>query len=214
MSTGNILSILAYPQYGYHLVCHTGLSLVHCSYLSVGSLHREVTQWQGKEIRNLGRCLLGVLAVPLRQPDSTQVQPFRRALTCVRSLLDFTLMAQYRSHTPETISYMEKYATQFHEIKDIFFEFRISKRTQEKADQLRKEMRRQRAQMREPVPPSSRRRIRDDDREEENHQGMELIYPEYNFNFVKMHLISHFLRSHLHVQQYSHVFYRVWRART
>ena len=38
MSTGSILSILAYPQYGYHLVRHTGLSLVHCSYLSVGSL--------------------------------------------------------------------------------------------------------------------------------------------------------------------------------
>jgi len=41
MSTGSILSILAYPQYGYHFVCHTGLSLVHCSYLSVGSLHEE-----------------------------------------------------------------------------------------------------------------------------------------------------------------------------
>ena len=41
MSTGSILSILAYPQYGYHLVCHTGLSLVHYSYLSVGSLHTE-----------------------------------------------------------------------------------------------------------------------------------------------------------------------------
>ena len=40
-STGSILSILAYPQYGYHLVCHTGLSLVHCSYLSVGSLHQQ-----------------------------------------------------------------------------------------------------------------------------------------------------------------------------
>jgi len=41
MSTGSILSILAYPQYGYHLVCHTGLSLVHCSYLSVGSLQQH-----------------------------------------------------------------------------------------------------------------------------------------------------------------------------
>jgi len=38
MSTGSILSILAYPQYGYHMVYHTDLSLVHCSYLSVGSL--------------------------------------------------------------------------------------------------------------------------------------------------------------------------------
>jgi len=41
MSTGSILSILAYPQYGYHLVCHTGLGLVHYSYLSVGSLHHN-----------------------------------------------------------------------------------------------------------------------------------------------------------------------------
>jgi len=38
MSTGSILSILAYPQYGYHLVYQTGLGLVDCSYLSVGSL--------------------------------------------------------------------------------------------------------------------------------------------------------------------------------
>jgi len=47
MSTGSILSILAYPQYGYHLVCHTGLSLVHCSYLSVGSL-QEVDEIRKK----------------------------------------------------------------------------------------------------------------------------------------------------------------------
>jgi len=81
--------------------------------------------------------------VALRQPDSTQVQPFRRVLSCVRSLLDFTIMAQYQSHTPETISYMEQYVTQFHETKDIIFEFRISKRMQEKADELRKALRRQ-----------------------------------------------------------------------
>src|ERR1700709_1937150 len=55
--------------------------------------YREVTQWQGKEMRNLGHCLLGVLAVSLRQPDCTQVLPFKRALTCVRSLLDLNLMA-------------------------------------------------------------------------------------------------------------------------
>ena len=62
-------------------------------------------QWQGKGMRNLGRCSLGGLAVELRQPDSTQVQPSRCALACVKSLLDFTMMAQYPSHTPETIIY-------------------------------------------------------------------------------------------------------------
>jgi len=108
------------------------------------------------------------------------------------------MMAQYRSQTPETISYMVEYATQFHETMDIFLEFRISKRTQEKADELRKELRRQRAQMRERVPPFQWRRIRDDDREEENHQRLELIHSKSNFNFVKMPLISHF-RNHLYM---------------
>jgi len=108
------------------------------------------------------------------------------------------MMAQYQSHTPETISYMEEYVTQFHETKDIFLEFRISKRTQEKADELRKELRSQRAQMRGRVPPSQRRRIRYDNREEENHQRMELIHSESNFNFVKMFLISHF-RDHIYM---------------
>jgi len=48
------------------------------------------------------------------------------------------------------------------------------------------------------VPPSQRRRIRDDDREEENDQRMELIHSESNFNFVKMHLISRF-RDHIYM---------------
>ena len=92
---------------------------------------------------------------------------------------------------------MEEYATRFHETKDINLEFHISKRTQEKADELRKKLRCERALIRERVPPSQRRRIRDDDLEEENDQRTELIYAESNFNFVKMHLISHF-RDHIY----------------
>jgi hypothetical protein len=148
-------------------------------------------------MRNLGRCLLGVLAVALRRPDNTQIQPFRRALTCVRSLLDFTMMAQYRSHTSETIDYMEQYAAQFHETKDIFLEFRISKRTQTKAEELRKDLRRQQTQVNQSVPNPKRRQMRDQDREEENEQRMDLIHAESHFNFVKMHLISHF-REHIY----------------
>ena len=76
--------------------------------------YREVTQWRGKEMQNLGRCLLGVLAVALRQPDSTQVISFKRALECVRAFVDFNMMAQYRSHTDETMVYMENYLGQLH----------------------------------------------------------------------------------------------------
>ena len=80
-------------------------------------------------MRNLGRCLLGVLAVALWQPDSTQVIPFKRVLECVRALVDFNMMAQYRSHTDETMAYMEDYLGRFHQMKDMFLEFRVSKRT-------------------------------------------------------------------------------------
>jgi len=55
----------------------------------------EVSQWQGKEMRNLGRCIVGVLAVALDQPGGAQVIPFKRALASVRALVDFNMMAQY-----------------------------------------------------------------------------------------------------------------------
>ena len=94
-------------------------------------------------MRNLGRCLLGVLVVALRQPDSTQVIPFKRPLECVRALVDFNMIAQYRSHTDETMAYMEDYLGRFQQMKYIFLEFRVSKRTQVKIDEERKELRRQ-----------------------------------------------------------------------
>ena len=91
-------------------------------------------------MRNLRRCLLVVLAVALRQRDSRQVIPFKHALNCVRALVDFNMMAQYRSHTPETIACMEEYLDRFQRMKDIFLEFRVSKLTQPKGDKQRKEL--------------------------------------------------------------------------
>ena len=76
----------------------------------------------------------------LRQPDSTQLIPFKRALECVRALVNFNMMAQYRSHTDESMAYMEDYLGRFHQMKDIFLEFRVSKRTQAKIDEERKEL--------------------------------------------------------------------------
>lgn len=164
--------------------------------------YREVTQWQGKEMRNLGRCILGVLAVALNQPAAAQAIPFKRALGCVRALVDFNMMAQYRSHTSDTIAYMEDYLDQFHKLKDIFLEFRVTKRTQAKVDKQRKEIRRQRVLVSERVAPSERRRIRDNDRDEENEFRMDMIQGESHFNFVKMHLISHFCD---HIRQFGNI---------
>jgi len=63
---------------------------------------------------------MGVLAVALRQPGGAQAIPFKRAVRCVRALVGFNMMAQYRSHTPDTIAYMEEYLDQFDRMKNIF----------------------------------------------------------------------------------------------
>ena len=83
-------------------------------------------------MRNLVRCLLWVLAVGLRQPDSTQVIPFKHALKCVRALVNFNMIAECCSHTEETMDYMKDYLGQFHQMKDIFVEFWVSNHTEAK----------------------------------------------------------------------------------
>jgi len=95
----------------------------------------EVTQWQGKEMRNLGWCVLVILAVALRQAGSAQLMPFKHALGCVMALVPCIMMAQYRSHRADTITYMEDYLDTFHQMKDILLEFRLTKRIGAKIDE-------------------------------------------------------------------------------
>ena len=55
----------------------------------------------------------------------------------------------------------------------------------------RKEIRCQRALVIERVAPSLRRRIRDDNCQEENDLCLDLVCGESHFNSIKMHLLSH-----------------------
>ena len=102
------------------------------------------------------------------------------------------MMAQYRSDMSDTIACMEDYLDRFHKMKAIFLEFRVTKRTLAKFDEQRREIRHQRTLMSQPVAPSKRRRICDDDHEEEHERRMDLIHSESHFNFIKIHLLSHF----------------------
>ena len=97
---------------------------------------------------------------------------------------------------------MEDYRDQFQRMKDIFLELRVTKRTQAKVDKQRKEMRRQRALIRERVAPSQWRRIRDHDHDEVNELCMDIIHSETHFNFIKMHLLSHFYD---HIRQFGNI---------
>ena len=158
--------------------------------------YREVTQWQGKEMRNLGRCISAVLASALRNPDGSQQSSFKRALQCVSALIDFSLMAQYQSHTPETLSYMKEYLRTFHGTKDIFLEFRTSKATRAEANRQDRELRQHLAAQRANALPSNsaakRRRYADQEKRQRNASRADFIQRENHFNFIKMHYLSHF----------------------
>lgn len=103
--------------------------------------YREVSQWQGKEMRNFGRVILPALAAALSTPRHAERRPFATALQCTRALVDFHLMAQYRSHTTTTIGYMEAYLADFHRTKDVFLEFRASKKVIAQSSQAVQQLR-------------------------------------------------------------------------
>ena len=47
----------------------------------------------------------------------------RRAIRCMRYLTDFCQMAQYCSHIPQTIGYIDQYLQKFHNSMQVFSEF-------------------------------------------------------------------------------------------
>ena len=73
-----------------------------------------VSQWTGKEHKEMERVIVTVLAGLI---DS-------RALKAVRTILDFIYYAQYQSHTDVTLERMQDALNTFHAHKDIFAELR------------------------------------------------------------------------------------------
>jgi len=91
-------------------------------------------------MRNVGWYVLDILAVALGQPGSAHLIPFKHTLRCVQALVNYNMLAQYRSHTVETIIYMKVYLDKFHKIKDIFLEFGGTKRIHKKLDEQRSKL--------------------------------------------------------------------------
>jgi len=105
-------------------------------------------------------------------------------------------MGQYRSHTPDTLFYMESYLQTFHRTKDIFLEFRTSKANCPLANrqnwELRALMADQRAKEVSTRTVANRRRLPDQERVERSDRPADLIQDENHFNFIKMHYRTHF----------------------
>jgi hypothetical protein len=75
----------------------------------------SVSQWTGKEHKEMQKVYLGVLAgaVPAE------------VLAAARGLLDFIYYAQYQSHTTETLNHMQEALNLFHANKDAFVDLNI-----------------------------------------------------------------------------------------
>ncbi|KAL0630352.1 hypothetical protein Q9L58_010801, partial [Maublancomyces gigas] len=71
--------------------------------------YSEVSQWQGKEMRNFVHIVLPALASALHNPPPAQRFKFQDALRCVGALVRWALMADYPSHNEETLDYLKQY---------------------------------------------------------------------------------------------------------
>jgi len=172
----------------------------------------KLKNWQGKEMRNLGRCIPAVSASALRNLESSQSHDIKTALKYVSTLVDFAIMAQYHSHTPDILVYMERYLQTFQRTKDIFLEFSTSKATCAEANRWdrnpRELMTNQRVNEAQHNTAAKRRRQVDEGRLERANLRADWIRCENLFNFIKMHYLSHFAFHVRHIWVHIDVFYR------
>ena len=106
-------------------------------------------------------------------------------------------MTQYRSHTPDTLAYMDRYLQTFHQTKDIFLEFHTSRSTRTEVNRQDRELRRLMANQIAPeahhITAAQRRRQADHNRLQRVNRWADLIQQENHFNFITMHYLSHFV---------------------
>jgi len=138
-----------------------------------------------------------VLTFELQNPESSQYHDFISALSCVSPLVDFSLIGQYWSHTPDTLSYIESYLPTFHRTKDIFLEFCTLKATCTRADRQDRELKQLMAEpyakeVHHRTVANSCRQADQERVEKRSNQLADLIWRENHFNFSKMHYLTHF----------------------
>jgi hypothetical protein len=87
----------------------------------------EVSQLNGKELKDMHRYLRGVVTQSVQGASPAQRPIFNRPIECTLALLQFYTYAQYKSRHDETLSCMEDDACRFHTFKDDFLLGRAGK---------------------------------------------------------------------------------------
>jgi len=183
---------------------HKQLDKYNTIWLSVHAYHdltpknksyEEVSQWNGKEMKEMSRYLLGVVTQSLRGGSPAQHPIFNRATECAQALLEFYMYGRYKSHDDATLSYMEDALHRFHTFKEGFSLRGDSKKAKAKANAQRTELVKKRKvdeeTNAETWTPSKKRREMNAWREYIIHEIDVAKELHADFNFPKIHLMSH-----------------------
>jgi hypothetical protein len=154
-------------------------------------------------MQEMSRYLLGVVTQSLQGGSPAQHPIFNRAMECTLALLEFYKYAQYTSHDDATLSYMEDAMRRFHTFKDVFLLGRAGKKAKAKANALRTELVNKRKVDEETNAdswtPSKKRRDMKAWRDYISHKIDISNELDADFNFPKIHLMSHWAK---HILQY------------
>jgi len=104
-------------------------------------MYEEVSSWQGKEIiKTMSRFLVTILRCALRTPSASQCDVFNQAIECSRALVEFYFYFQYDLHDEQILGLMSTALQNFHHFKDVFRQFRNSKRVTQEGKAHRKKL--------------------------------------------------------------------------
>jgi hypothetical protein len=102
--------------------------------------YEEVSQWNGKKMKEMSRYLLGVVTKSLRGGSPAQRPIFNHAIEFTRASLEFYMYARYKAHHNATLSYVEDALCRFHTFQHVFLLGRAGKKAKAKANGLRTEL--------------------------------------------------------------------------
>jgi len=136
-----------------------------------------------------------------RGQDTSRLSPaaqsdLKVAIRAVRALSDFCLIAQYRSHTPETIKYRSKYLQDFHNYRHVFGEFRASKADHRKAKGASHDLAASQARqstISNYFQVTARQKANEASANRQERQDLvKEMLGQSTFNYPKLHLLTHY----------------------
>jgi len=156
-------------------------------------------------MRGLNRVILACFTAALCDPmtDTTSLSAAvkadsKKAIRCIQYITDFYLMAQYRSHILQTIGYVHQYLWIFHDNLHIFREFRGTKKDHQSAKEASRELAVEQREVRQgkleeyfQFSTTIRNTIASEERQERQ-QVVQEVLSQGDFNFPKIHLLSHY----------------------